>query len=227
MKTWFITGTDTEIGKTFVAAALVRHLVAGGQRVAGLKPVASGCERSPQGLRNEDALALMAAANVPLAYDQVNPYAFEPPIAPHLAAAQVDVRIDPRRAAAVLTELASDRAADWVIVEGAGGWNIPLGDGLFLRDLVGAFTREVVLVVGLRLGCINHALLSAMQILRDGFELVGWVANGVDPEMLEQPGNLATLDEHMPAPRIGTMSYQADLSTPPVGVWNLPELSPR
>ncbi|MEM1411024.1 MAG: dethiobiotin synthase [Pseudomonadota bacterium] len=218
MKTWFITGTDTEIGKTFSACALLRHLVARHQRAVGLKPIASGCERTPNGLRNEDALALMAAGNVPLAYEAVNPFAFEPPIAPHLAAEQVDVTIDPTQAASVLRGL----TADWVIVEGAGGWNIPIGDGRFLRDLAGAFTREVVLVVGMRLGCINHALLSAAQIEREGFRLVGWVANHVDPHMLEQAGNLATLDELMPAPRLGRLPFQP-AGTPAIQAeWTLP-----
>lgn len=218
MNCWFVTGTDTEIGKTFAACDLVRYLVARGERVAGLKPVASGCEETPDGLRNEDALALMTAANVKLPYEVVNPYTFKPPIAPHLAAAADGVVIEPASAARSLDGL----AADWVVVEGAGGWRIPLGEGRLLRDLAGAFTRQVVLVVGLRLGCINHALLSAEQILRDGFELVGWVANRVDPDMLVPQGNLVTLDELLPAPRIGTLPFAPGVSEGVVGDWRLP-----
>lgn len=221
MKTWFVTGTDTEIGKTHCTVALLRHLAGQGQRVAGLKPIASGSEDTPDGLRNEDALALMAAANVPLDYAQVNPYAFAPPIAPHLAAAQVGAHIDPSRAVAVMGALAGK--ADWVLVEGAGGWNIPLDETRFLHELVAAFTRDVVLVVGMKLGCINHALLSAAQIQRDGFELVGWVANAVDPAMREFDANLATLDAHMPAPRIGTVPHATAAGSSPNGSWSLPK----
>jgi dethiobiotin synthetase len=215
MNTWFVTGTDTEIGKTFASCDLLRHLASAGFRVAGLKPVASGCEMTVRGLRNEDARALMAAANVALPYDQVNPYAFEPAIAPHIAAGQARVRIDPERAARSLEGL----EADWVLVEGAGGWNIPLGDSLLLKHLAGAFTRQVLLVVGMRLGCINHALLSAQQIVRDGFELVGWVANSVDPDMLEIDANLATLDALMPAPRLGVLPWAPDPGDRVLGAW--------
>lgn len=217
MNTWFVTGTDTEIGKTFASCDLLTHLGGAGYRVAGLKPVASGCERTPDGLRNEDALALMAAANVTLPYEQVNPYAFEPAIAPHIAAAHAGVRIDPDRAARSLEGL----EADWVLVEGAGGWNIPLGEGRLLKHLAGAFTRQVLLVVGMRLGCINHALLSAQQILRDGFELVGWVANAVDPGMLEADANLATLDELMPAPRLAFLPWRPGTAEHAAGAWGV------
>ena len=217
MKTWFVTGTDTEIGKTFASCDLLRHLAGSGHRAAGLKPIASGCTMTKEGLRNADALALMAAANVPLGYAQVNPYAFEPAIAPHIAAARAGVAIDPGVAARGLRAI----EADWVLVEGAGGWNIPLGNGRLLRDLAGAFTRQVLLVVGMRLGCINHALLSAQQILRDGFELVGWVANSVDPDMLEAEANLSTLDDLMPAPRLSSLPWSPQAGDAVVGAWRI------
>jgi dethiobiotin synthetase len=223
MQTWFVTGTDTEIGKTFVARDLVRHLVARDQHVAALKPVASGCERVGNELRNADALDLMGAANIDLPYDTVNPYAFEPPVAPHLAAARAGVIIDPRQAAAGISGL----EADWLIVEGAGGWSIPIDESRLLRELVNAFTQQVLLVVGLRLGCINHALLSAEQILRDGFDLVGWVANEIDPAMLEQEGNLATLDALMPVGRIGLVPHCKHEPAGVVGEWQLPAGSLR
>jgi dethiobiotin synthetase len=215
MRTWFVTGTDTEIGKTFAACDLVRYLVAQGQRVAVAKPVASGCEQTAAGLRNEDALALQAASNVRVPYELINPYRFEPPIAPHLAAAAVGEVIDLQLATRIQREV----EADWLVVEGAGGWNVPLDDQRMLRELAGAFTSSVLLVVGMRLGCINHALLSAEQIRRDGFELVGWVANHVDPDMLEQRGNLATLDRLMPAPRIGTIPFVRAMDGPWQGDW--------
>jgi dethiobiotin synthetase len=217
MNTWFITGTDTEIGKTFVSCDLLAHLAGSGLRAAGLKPVASGCKRTPDGLRNDDALALMAAANVKLPYEQVNPYAFEPAIAPHIAADRAHVRIDPDHAARSLEGV----EADWVLVEGAGGWNIPLGENRLLKHLAGAFTRQVLLVVGMRLGCINHALLSAQQITRDGFELVGWVANAVDSTMLEADANLATLDELMPAPRLAFLPWTPGPKKAALGSWRI------
>ena len=203
MKRWFITGTDTEIGKTWVSCALVRHLVGQGYSVAVMKPVASGCERTDAGLRNEDALALMSAANVQQNYGQVNPLAFEPPIAPHIAAERAGVRIDPDRLAAA----ANGIEADVLVVEGVGGWCVPLGHGVMLSELAARLADEVILVVGLRLGCLNHALLSAEQIRRDGLNLKGWIANFVDPDMLEQKSNFATLEKLMPAPCLGWVGF--------------------
>ena len=203
MKTWFVTGTDTGVGKTHAACCLARTLVARGERVAVMKPVASGCEPTPQGLRNEDALALMAAGNVAQAYEAVNPYAFAPAIAPHLAAAQAGVRIDPRRVQA----LAASVQADQLLIEGAGGWCVPLSDELMFADLVRGLTLDVILVVGLRLGCLNHALLSARQISRDGFRLRGWVANRIDPEMPVWKENLATLEARLPAPLLAVLPW--------------------
>ena len=196
MRTLFITGTDTGVGKTVAACALIRQLVAQGQRVAAMKPIASGCEWVDGQLRNEDALALMAAANVSLPYARVNPYAFEPAIAPHIAAARAGVRIEPGKAAGAAAGL----AADWLVVEGAGGWCVPLDEQRLLAELVRCFTREVVLVVGLKLGCINHSVLSARQIEQDGFELIGWVANDIDPAMDCREENLSTLKGQLNAP---------------------------
>lgn len=218
MNTWFVTGTDTEIGKTHAACDLVRHLVSQGQRVAVAKPIASGCSLTKDGLRNEDALALQAASNIETPYELINPYTFEPPIAPHLAAAAVGETIDLQRATAIQRAV----SADWLVVEGAGGWSIPLDDQRMLRDLARAFTTQVVLVVGMRLGCINHALLSAAQIQNDGFELVGWVANHVDPDMLEQQANLDTLDRLLPVNRIATIPFSQPAGKACRGHWRLP-----
>ena len=203
MRRWFITGTDTEIGKTFVACALMRHLATEGYRVAGMKPVASGCDHTADGLRNDDALKLAAAANVEIPYSLVNPYAFEPAIAPHLAAEQAGIDID----VDAIAQIARGIESDFLIMEGAGGWCVPLTAGRTLADLVRPVTDEVVLVVGLKLGCINHALLTAQQLRRDGMKLLGWVANTLDPDMPVLEENLQTLRNLMPAPLLCVMPY--------------------
>ena len=203
MKRWFITGTDTEIGKTYVASALIRHLAAQGFRVAGMKPVASGCHPTDEGLRNDDALSLMAAASVDLPYDMVNPYAFEPAIAPHIAAAKAGQVIDVGN----ISTIACSIKADYLVIEGVGGWCVPLGDGQLLADLAKATAQEVILVVGMRLGCINHALLTAAQIARDGMHLKGWIANYVDPDMQVQNENLKTLRKLMPCPLLAELPW--------------------
>lgn len=196
MKRWFITGTDTEIGKTYAACLLIRHLVSQGHSVAAMKPVASGSEDTPDGLRNEDALNLMAAANVPLEYATVNPFCYRPAIAPHIAAQESNRPVD-------LDEIcrkANAIRADHLVIEGVGGWQVPLNDRELLPALVRKLGAEVILVVGMRLGCINHALLTARQVERDGCRLVGWIANSVDENMPAYRNNLKTLENHLPAP---------------------------
>lgn len=203
MKRWFITGTDTEIGKTFVACALIRHLTGQGFSVAGMKPVASGCEVTPEGLRNGDALGLIDAANVTLPYNVVNPYAFEPAIAPHIAAKEAGQSIDIDRISAIAATI----EADYLIVEGVGGWCVPLGESRMLVELAKATADEIIIVVGMRLGCINHALLTAAQVMRDGMVLKGWIANHVDPDMQAQSENVSTLQTLMPAPMLGVLPW--------------------
>ena len=203
MKRLFITGTDTGIGKTRVASALICYLVAQGYRVAGLKPVASGCKQTAAGLRNEDALSLIAASNVKLPYEVVNPFAFEPAIAPHIAARQAGQVIDIEK----VGKLAKTIEADYLVIEGAGGWCVPLGETTMLADLVKATADEVIVVVGIRLGCINHALLSAAQVAADGMVLKGWIANHVDPDMQAQAENLATLQALMPCPLLAVLPW--------------------
>jgi len=207
MKRWFITGTDTEIGKTRVAGALIHHLVGEGHRVAGMKPVASGCEVTDAGLRNDDALRLIASSNVKLPYETVNPFAYEPAIAPHIAAREAGRPIDISR----ISELANTIDADYLIIEGVGGWCVPLGENKMLSDLAKATADEVIIVVGLRLGCINHALLTAARIENDGMKLKGWIANHVDPRMHAQSANIATLQGLMPCPLLAVMPW--DIST--------------
>ncbi len=203
MRRIFITGTDTEIGKTWVACALTRHLVSEHKRVAVMKPVAAGCESGPEGPRNEDALALMSAANVELPYATVNPVALRAAIAPHIAAEQEgrDILLDP------LVRAAAGIHADFLIIEGAGGWCVPLGKNLMTSELVRAVADEVILVVGLRLGCLNHALLTAHQVLRDGCRLTGWVANSIEADMPVRDENLATLVTMMPAPLLASFTH--------------------
>ncbi len=201
----FVTGTDTGAGKTVVAAGLVRALRARGLRVAAMKPVASGCERTPEGLRNADALALAAAAEWEGPYADVNPYAFAPPIAPHVAAeeAGTTIRFDAVREA--FGRLAA--RADLVVVEGVGGWRVPLGPDGDVADLCAALGLPVVLVVGMRLGCLSHALLTAESVAARGCPLVGWAACDVDPAMERRDRSLACLRARLPAPFLGEVPW--------------------
>lgn len=201
--TLFITGTDTGSGKTVATAALARTLVGRGLRVACFKPVASGCRPTPDGLRNDDAEQLRAAMNVDLPYARVNPVALEPPIAPHIAAQRAGICIDSSSIAADIL----DTDADVRLVEGVGGWQVPLSADADLAELPRALKAGVILVVGLRLGCLNHALLTARAIRADGFALVGWIANHVDPDMDAQSDNLETLDRRLDCPRLGRIRY--------------------
>lgn len=203
----YVTGTDTGIGKTRASVALLHALRAQGMRAVGMKPVASGCERTPHGWRNEDALALQSASDPPPAYEDVNPYALPQPLAPQLAArdAGVDVSLDPLLAAHARLQASADR----VVVEGVGGWAAPLSDALWQADLVRALDVPVVLVVGLRLGCLNHAFLSARAIAADGARLVGWIGNAIDPDMARREDNLRLLAEGLPAPCWGVLPHDA------------------
>ncbi|WP_423823184.1 dethiobiotin synthase [Salinisphaera sp. SPP-AMP-43] len=196
-RTLFVTGTDTEIGKTRIATALLRGLTAAGYTAVGYKPVASGCEDTSEGLRNEDALALAAAGSPGFGYDEINPYAFSPAIAPHIAAAEAGVAIDVDVLNAGHARLAT--RADWVIVEGAGGWHVPLGPELDFAGWVAARQWPTLLVVGMRLGCVNHALLSGRAIAART-RLVGWVANILPPRQPRLDDNLAWLEANMPGP---------------------------
>ena len=204
----FIAGTDTGIGKTFVACALLHSLRANSARATGMKPVASGCARTPGGLRNEDALALIAASDPRPEYAICNPCAFEPAIAPHLAAADAKIDIDFSRIESAYAHLAA--RADIVVVEGVGGWMVPLSGSLESADIPRRLNLPVILVVGLRLGCINHARLSARAILDDGCELLGWIGNGIDPAMERREDNLETLRRLLPAPCLGVLEHAAD-----------------
>ncbi|MFQ5488181.1 MAG: dethiobiotin synthase [Gammaproteobacteria bacterium] len=202
---WFITGSDTGCGKTRVACALLHACRQQGLRTLAMKPVASGCEHQGERLVNDDALALMAATDVPLSYEAVNPYALSLPVSPHLAAAEMGVTIDIAALAAHYAALR--RQADVAVVEGVGGWRAPLTEQHTVADLALGLELPVILVVGIGLGCLNHALLSAEAIARDGARLAGWVANRRDPACLMADRIIATLAEKIPAPLLGVMPY--------------------
>ncbi|MGH8297283.1 MAG: dethiobiotin synthase [Steroidobacteraceae bacterium] len=204
---FFVTGTDTGVGKTLVAAALTRALVARGLRVAVMKPVASGSDPTPDGLRNSDALTLIDAANVKAPYEAVNPYCFLPPISPHIAAREAGVSIDLALLRSRFDSLAA--ACDCIIVEGAGGWLAPLSDSTAMADLAAALSLPVLLVVGLRLGCLNHALLTRDSIAAGGAAFAGWIASAVDPQFERAAENLATLTARLGAPPLAHVPFLA------------------
>ena len=203
LKGCFVTGTDTGIGKTVVSAALLHGLGRLGLSAVGMKPVASGCEPTPAGLRNADALALQSASAADTPYADVNPYTFEPPIAPHIAAAEVGVEIRIDHIVDTARRLAGP--FDAIVVEGVGGWLVPFGAGVTVADLARELDLPVVLVVGMRLGCLNHALLSAQSVRACGCRLAGWVANTVEPDCARLQDNIATLQRCLEAPLLGTV----------------------
>ncbi len=206
MKQFFITGTDTDVGKTFVSVALLKCAKNKGLSTLALKPVAAGCDLRKEGLVNGDALALKAAMTQPLFYQEVNPIALEPAIAPHIAAEQAGISLK----ASVLAESCRStlqKPHDFALVEGAGGWRVPLNTSETLADLAKLLAIPVILVVGMRLGCINHALLSVEAIQRDGLELAGWVANQIDGNMDVENANLAYLERAIPAPLLGHIPF--------------------
>lgn len=198
MSGWFVAGTDTGVGKTLVAQALIQRGVAAGKRVAAMKPVSAGCVQTPEGWLNDDVAQLRAASNVSLPLALMNPYAFEPPIAPHLAAQQAGIEIDLARIESAYREIAS--LSDEVVVEGVGGLLVPLNANETAADIVLRLNLPVILVVGMRLGCLNHALLTVEAMARRGIKLEAWVANQIDPTMREFERNLESLKERISAP---------------------------
>jgi dethiobiotin synthetase len=205
-KAYFVTGTDTDVGKTLIAAGLLAAANAKGLSTAALKPVAAGCERTAGGLRNADALILQQTMSLQLTYEQINPIALEPAIAPHIAAARAGVRIEVQRLAGICRGVLMQRA-DLTLVEGAGGWRVPLNGREYLSQLAQELQLPVVLVVGMRLGCINHAVLTAEAIARDGLPLAGWVANRCLAEMACYEENLSTLKGLLRAPCLGEVPF--------------------
>lgn len=204
---FYVTGTDTGIGKSVASASLLHAWRARGMRAVGMKPVASGCVRMAHGWRNDDALLLQQASDPVPRYEDVNPYALPEPLAPELAAADAGVELALPTITAAYRRLAA--AADLVLVEGVGGWAAPLSAALDQCDVARALQLPVVLVVGLRLGCINHARLSARAIAADGAHLAGWIANDIDPSMARADDNFAILQRVLPVPCWGRLPFMA------------------
>ena len=205
---FFITGTDTDVGKTLVTGALLHAYARQGKKVIGMKPVAAGCEAIPGGLRCDDVVQLRANSNVAAPLNLVNPYSFAPPIAPHIAALQSGTEIDLDHIVScfqVLREL-----ADVVLVEGAGGLMVPLNATQDIADLAVMLDLPVILVVGMRLGCINHTLLTVQAIRQRNLQIAAWVANQIDPEMRVFDDNLQTLEARLNVPLLGVIPYQTN-----------------
>jgi len=206
----FIAGTDTGVGKTMVAEGLLHAAAENHMSTAALKPVAAGCEEHEGELCNEDALQLQSACTLDLAYGEINPVALKAAIAPHIAAQQEGRRVSVDRLAGFCQGVLS-KGADLTVIEGAGGWRVPLNNREMLSDLAKQLNVPVLLVVGMRLGCLNHSLLSVEAILKDGLPLAGWVANQIDSDMSCYEENLQTLKSAIPAPCVGTIPFKENL----------------
>ncbi|NHF67928.1 dethiobiotin synthase [Xanthomonas hortorum] len=206
LSAFYVTGTDTGIGKTMGSTALLHALRARGHTAVGMKPVASGCEQTAHGWRNEDALALQDASEPQPDYATLNPYALPAPLAPELAAADVGVTLSLEPIARAFAQLRAQ--AEVVVVEGVGGWAAPLSADLDQADLVRALKLPVVLVVGVRLGCINHARLTAAAIAADGLDCIGWIANEIDPQMERIEENIDMLRQRLTMPCWGRIAWR-------------------
>lgn len=214
-KTYFVTGTDTEVGKTVASCALLQAANAQGFNAIGYKPVASGSEQTPEGLRNNDALLLQANSRVKLPYSMINPIVFEAPTSPHIISEKMGLPID----FSVINQglLDIQRQGDWVLVEGAGGWYTPLSTEKTYADWVIEQQLPVILVVGVKLGCINHALLTLEAIYAAGLLVAGWIANEVEPAGAYQAEYLATLKRMIKPPCLGIQPYQPELNESTLG----------
>ncbi len=205
---FFITGTDTGVGKTCAAIALMRALQRQRKTVLAMKPVAAGCLMQEGILKNDDALALQFHASLPLPYPLINPYAYAEPVSPHLAGIH-----DPVQLAVVTQQFTLLKSqSDYVLVEGAGGWLSPINNGQSNADLAAALALPIILVVGIRLGCINHARLSLLAINQSGLPLAGWVAACTEPDMAYQQDNIAFINTCLAVPLLGVLPYLSDIN---------------
>lgn len=202
---FFIAGTDTDVGKTVASKGILNALAEQGVSTIGYKPVAAGCDETPEGRRNSDALHLLEAATQNTAYEDVNPYALMLPASPHIAAKHEAVVIEEQVLSQKLAQ--HKQGCDLVLVEGAGGWRVPVSDDDYLSTWVKKEQLPVVLVVGIKLGCLNHAILTAEQIRADGVELVGWVANRVNPGTEHYADIIQMLESKMAVPKLGEIPY--------------------
>lgn len=221
-RSFFVAGTDTGVGKTLVCTALLHAANKAGLSTAAIKPVAAGGEVTEAGIRNEDAVLLHQAATLDLSYAEVNPIALAEPLAPHIAASREGIKLSAADIARACQPVLGYRA-DFTVVEGAGGWRVPLNDSPFgtqletetqletMADIARHLQLPIILVVGMRLGCLNHALLSAEAIAADGLQLAGWVANRIDPEMEAYQENLDTLRSRLPAPLIAEIPWLPEM----------------
>ena len=221
---FFVAGTDTEIGKTFTTCALLHTARRAGLSAIGMKPVAAGAERIGERWVNEDAARLRAAGSVDPGLDDLNPICLRTAVAPHIAAAIEGARIEPAKILDAFGRLSAQ--ADLVLVEGVGGFRVPLTDTFDTADLAVALKLPVILVVGMRLGCINHALLTAEAIAARGLAFAGWVANQIDPAMQRVTENLYALQQHLGAPCLGHVPFQPDNDPAAVRTLVLPALTP-
>ena len=203
-KGYFITGTDTNVGKTWATIALMHYFKSQGKSVVGMKPVASGCLMQDGQLKNEDALLIQENASLPIDYDLINPYAYELPVSPHIAGVNNPVKLDLLVAKFELLKT----LADIVVVEGAGGWYSPLNEREDNSDLAKALALPVIMVVAIRLGCINHARLTYQAIMQSGVTCAGWIAVCTDPELLSRDENILTLKNALDVPLLGVLPYR-------------------
>jgi dethiobiotin synthetase len=209
---FFIAGTDTDAGKTLVASAFLSKAKQAGKKTVGLKPVAAGCEETAEGLRNDDALKLIAQSTEELDYEQVNPITLLEPIAPHIAAQRLRKPLSSERIVGLLRGVLMINRADFTLIEGAGGYRVPLNPRETMADVVKELKTPVILVVGMKLGCLNHALLTVEAIERDGIPLAGWVANRIDEDMEAYDENMQTLHAMIHAPCLGEVPYLENAS---------------
>lgn len=210
MNKWFITGTDTEVGKTVASCALLQAAISAGYHAVGYKPVASGSQMTAEGIRNDDALMLQQTSHLKLPYEVINPLAFIEPTSPHIISAHDQRPIHFSVMSEGLIRLASQ--SDWVQVEGAGGWFTPLSDTTTFADWVKVEKLPVILVVGIKLGCINHALLTAQAVESAGLRLAGWIANDIQPQGKWHTEYLATLNQRIAAPFLGEIPWLEEMT---------------
>ena len=210
-KSFFVAGTDTEIGKTTISLMLLDLFKQQGYATAALKPVASGADQTDQGLRNQDALQLQQAATMDLAYEQVNPFVLAEPISPNFAAAKVKRELTVQQIVAACQPVLNS-AADVVVVEGIGGWMTPINQSETMADVAKQLGLPVVLVIGIRLGCLNHSLLTYNAIRKSGLPLAGWIANQIDKNMLSLEENIAYLQQQIDAPLLNIVPFFTDLN---------------
>jgi len=204
-KGYFITGTDTDIGKTQIALGLLTLLADAGFSTTVMKPVSAGGIKTNKGLRNEDAIELIKYATVKPTYEQVNPFAFEAAIAPHIAAENTQVKIDIKTIENQFNQIAE--TADFIIVEGAGGWNVPINQTETMADVAISLSLPVILVVGMKLGCLNHAILTVENMQHNAVNIAGWIANSITPDFVEQQANIDTLQSMLTIPFLGAIPY--------------------